>query len=103
MRRFLLSAALAGSQSMADTTNLGAYDVICTTNLMLMQADPIEAGGAIRLLPAWPRDWDVSFKLHAPGKTTVECVYWGGEIVSLRVMPESREKDVQVPQWAGSP
>lgn len=77
-------------------------NLLNTTNLMLMQADPIEAGGAIRLLPAWPRDWDVSFKLHAPGKTTVECVYRGGEIVSLRVMPESREKDVQVPQWAGS-
>ena len=42
-----------------------------TTQLMLLQSD----GDTIRLLPAWPKDWDVQFKLHAPRNTTVECVY----------------------------
>jgi hypothetical protein len=61
-----------------------------TTQLMLLQAD----GDAIRLLPAWPKQWDVQFKLHAPHGTTVECVYRGGRIEQLRVEPQSRRKDV---------
>ena len=35
---------------------------------MLMQT----VGDKIILLPAWPRDWDVDFKLHAPKQTIVE-------------------------------
>ncbi len=61
-----------------------------TTQLMLLQAD----GDVVRLLPAWPKRWDVHFKLHAPHATTVECVYRGGRIEQLRVEPESRRKDV---------
>lgn len=61
-----------------------------TTQSMVMQCD----GKQIRLLPAWPREWNVSFKLHAPYNTTVECVYMNGKIEKLRVAPESRKKDV---------
>jgi hypothetical protein len=50
----------------------------------------------ILLLPAWPRDWDVDFKLHAPNKTTVECEVKAGKIVKLKVTPESRRKNVVV-------
>jgi hypothetical protein len=71
-------------------------NLLNTTNLMLMQADSLEAGGQIRLLPAWPKTWNVSFKLHAPGNTTVECTYREGKVVSLHVVPESRAKDVKV-------
>jgi len=61
---------------------------------MLLQAD----GDKIRLLPAWPKDGDVSFKLHAPKNTTVECVYRKGRIESLKVTPEARRKDVIMPK-----
>ncbi len=71
-------------------------NLLNTTQLMLMQAEPIESGGAILLLPAWPKQWDVSFKLHAPGNTTVECTYRKGKVVTLRVTPEDRAKDVRV-------
>ncbi|MDD5706290.1 MAG: DUF5703 domain-containing protein, partial [Kiritimatiellae bacterium] len=56
----------------------------------LLQADD----GKIFLLPAWPKDWDVEFKLHAPRNTTVECVYRGGKVETLKVTPESRAQDV---------
>lgn len=65
--------------------------------LMLLQAEP-GPNGKIRLLPTWPKDWDVSFKLHAPGRTTVECVYRNGRIDTLKVTPASREKDIVGPQ-----
>ena len=61
-----------------------------TTQLMLLQSD----GDMIRLLPAWPKDRDVRFKLHAPRGTTVECVYRGGKIEQLKVEPASRRKDI---------
>lgn len=63
-----------------------------TTGLqeMLLQTD----GKKIFLLPAWPRDQDVHFKLHAPYNTTVEASVVNGKLQSLIVMPEERKKDV---------
>jgi len=61
---------------------------------MLMQTD----GRKIFLLPAWPKDWDVEFKLHAPHRTVVEGVYRDGKVVSLKVTPESRLQDVEMPK-----
>jgi len=57
---------------------------------MLLQTD----GGRILLFPAWPREWDVRFKLHAPFQTTVEGVYRGGRLEQLNVTPAGRERDV---------
>jgi len=59
---------------------------------MLLQTD----GARIMLLPAWPPDWDVDFKLHAPDQTTVEGTVRGGRLTSLTVNPESRRGDVEV-------
>lgn len=59
---------------------------------MLMQT----IGDQIVLFPAWPRDRDVHFKLHAPKNTSVECYLKGGELKKLKVLPESRLKDITV-------
>jgi len=61
-----------------------------TLQAMLLQSD----GEKIHLMPAWPEDWDVSFKLTAAKKTTVEVVYQNGRVTSLKVTPESRRKDI---------
>ena len=61
---------------------------------MLMQCE----GKEIRLLPAWPREWDADFKLHAPYRTVLEGKVRAGEIVELRVTPESRRPDVIIHQ-----
>jgi len=57
---------------------------------MVLQAE----GRKILLLPAWPKEWDVEFKLHASMKTTVEGVYRDGKLERLKVTPRSRAKDV---------
>lgn len=59
---------------------------------MLMQTD----GDRIILFPAWPKEKDVHFKLHAPKNTTVEATLKNGQVTSLIVMPESRRKDVVI-------
>lgn len=58
---------------------------------MLLQS----AGTRIFLLPAWPRDWDVEFRLHAPFATTVEGSLKEGKL-SYTIAPTTRQKDVVV-------
>jgi hypothetical protein len=59
---------------------------------MLLQS----IGDEILLFPAWPAEWDVDFKLHAPHKTTVEVSLRKGEITRLKLEPEYRKKDVLI-------
>ena len=63
------------------------------TQAMLLQSE----GDKIFLLPAWPTDWDVDFKLHAPRQTIVEATVRDGRLISLKVTPETRRKDVVLP------
>ena len=49
---------------------------------------------SILLLPAWPEEWDVSFKVHAPQKTVLRGEWKNGKMVRLEVTPERRKKDV---------
>lgn len=70
-----------------------------TFQAMVMQAEPVtgsEYDGKIYLLPAWPAEWDVKFKLHAPQRTTIEVEYRDGKIEKLDVQPASRREDVIV-------
>jgi len=55
-------------------------------------------GKKILLLPAWPKDWNCTFKLHSPYKTTVSGRVEGGKIQDLVVDPDSRKSDVIVRQ-----
>jgi hypothetical protein len=50
----------------------------------------------ILLFGAWPKDWNVNFKLHAPYQTVVQGVYRRGQLKKLKVTPGSRRKDVQI-------
>ncbi len=61
---------------------------------MLMQTD----GQRVFLFPAWPKEWDVDFKLHAPRQTIVEGSYQNGSMARLKVTPEARRADVQLLQ-----
>ena len=57
---------------------------------MLLQTDDKK----IMLFPAWPKNLDVHFKLHAPYQTTVEAILQNGELKMLEVLPKERAKDV---------
>jgi hypothetical protein len=59
---------------------------------MLMQTE----GKKIFLFPAWVKEWDVHFKLHAPYRTIVEGKLVNGKLVELKVTPKERMKDVVV-------
>jgi len=59
---------------------------------MLLQCE----GDEILVLPAWPKGWDVDFKLHAPKQTVVEGSVKNGELRQLIVTPADRRSDVVV-------
>jgi hypothetical protein len=65
-------------------------NILTSLQLMLIQS----VGDKIYLLPAWPKNWNVSFKLHAPKQTTIEGEYRDGKLSNLKVTPKSRLKDV---------
>jgi len=62
-------------------------------NTLQLMAFQIE-GDTIRILPSWPKEWDISFKFHAPKQTIVECIYKNGKIEKLEVIPQERMKDI---------
>jgi hypothetical protein len=69
--------------------NWGGSGMIGLQEMLMQTTD-----SSIILLPAWPKDWDVHFKLHAPDKTSVELMYKHGKMEKLVVSPESRRKDI---------
>jgi hypothetical protein len=73
--------------------------LLAAVQTMLLQCE----GDKIFVLPAWPSDWNVDFKLHAPSKTVVEGVFKEGRLLSLKVTPESRRADVVLPHSLTAP
>jgi alpha-L-fucosidase 2 len=66
--------------------------LLATVQALLLQTD----GRRIYLLPAWPRDWNCDFKLHAPYQTVIEGKVVEGKLVDVKVTPPSRAQDVVV-------
>lgn len=65
---------------------------------MLLAPEP-GPHGKLHLFAGWPPEWDVAFKLHAPGPTLVEGALRGGKLEALKVTPSSRAADVV--NWLG--
>ncbi|WP_456313949.1 DUF5703 domain-containing protein [Pseudomonas shirazensis] len=57
---------------------------------MLLQ----EANGKIYLFPAWPKDWNVHFKLHATQNTIIEVELQNGNTKIIKIIPKERQKDI---------
>jgi len=65
---------------------------------MLIQTE----GRKIFLFPAWPRSWNVSFKVWAPYRTTLEGELKEGRLLRLQVTPRIRRNDVVLPPYIKS-
>ena len=69
--------------------NWGGSGMIAMQEMLMQEAD-----GKIYLFPAWPREWDVRFRLHASQNTTVEAELKGGRVCNVKVTPAERERDI---------
>lgn len=57
---------------------------------MLLQYDTDE----VYLLPAWPEDWDVDFKLYAPANTVVIVSVKNGKIIQRKILGDKKESKI---------
>ncbi|MGF2411650.1 MAG: DUF5703 domain-containing protein [Ferruginibacter sp.] len=71
--------------------NLGGSGMIGLQEMLLQTDDK-----KILLFPAWPKNMDVHFKLHAPYNTTVEAELKNGKMIMLKVLPEERKADITI-------
>jgi alpha-L-fucosidase 2 len=46
----------------------------------------------VYLLPAWPKEWDVHFKVNTPNNTTIEGVYENGKMTKMETMPKEKNQ-----------
>jgi hypothetical protein len=53
-----------------------------------------DVDGALHVLPAWPDDLDVAFRLHAAAMTVVDVAYAGGVVARCDVTPAERATDI---------
>lgn len=63
--------------------------------MLIQSGDDGFTSTTIVLLPAWPCEWDVSFRLWGPLHTAVDVVYAGGKLLSLEVDPPTRRAAVK--------
>lgn len=54
--------------------NWGGSGMIGLQDMLVQQCEEV-----IYLFPTWPREWDVSFKLHLAGRTVIEAALRGGK------------------------
>lgn len=73
--------------------NWGGSGMIGMQEMLIQETDE----GKIYLFPAWPPEWDIDFKLHLSGNTTVEAAIENGIISKLKVLPAERTKDIILP------
>ncbi|MBS1748486.1 MAG: hypothetical protein JST63_01125 [Bacteroidetes bacterium] len=71
-----------------DQCHAGNY--INTIQAMLLQTNADD----VYLLPAWPKEWNVKFKLHIPGSKQIEAEWKNGEMVMVKRYPEPKSGEV---------
>ncbi|MEN2398983.1 DUF5703 domain-containing protein [Flavobacterium sp. MC2016-06] len=69
--------------------NWGGSGMIGMQEMLLQEAD-----GKIYLFPAWPKEWNVHFKLHASQNTIIEAEIVNGKSKIIKVIPEEKTKDI---------
>lgn len=78
----------AGHDYEPDFDNGGAGQMILQS--MLLQ----QRGEKILLFPAWPKEWNVDFRLMAANQTVITGSYQNGKLEKLSVTPPERAADV---------
>ncbi|MEI8006442.1 MAG: DUF5703 domain-containing protein [Bacteroidota bacterium] len=69
--------------------NWGGSGMIALQECLLQTIDSL-----LYVMPTWPPEWNVDFKLHAPEKTTVEATAQGRKLMKMKVVPAARKSDV---------
>ena len=84
-----------GADSVPDWDHFGSGSI--ALQRMLAQESGISSPKSqIYLLPAWPAEWDVDFKLHLSGGAVLTGTVKDGKLVTWDITPAERKVDVVV-------
>lgn len=67
----------------------GAVAMIALQRMLLHYNDD-----EIHLLPAWPKDWDVDFRLHTPNSTVISISVKNGEVIQSTMEPDNNDSKI---------
>ena len=71
--------------------NWGGSGMIAVQEMMMQEVDD-----TLYLFPAWPKEWDVRFKLRASRGTTVEAELRRGKVINVNVSPARNKEKIVV-------
>ncbi len=78
------------------TDGVPDFDHFGSGSIALQRMLVQEGNGKIYLLPAWPTEWDVDFKLHLMHNAVLTGTVKEGKLVKWDCTPQSRKSDVVV-------
>jgi len=78
------------------TDGIPDWDHFGSGSIALQRMLAQEGNGKIYLLPAWPSEWDVDFKLHLSGGTVLTGTVKDGKLEKWDITPAARKRDVVV-------
>ena len=78
------------------TDGVPDFDHFGSGSIALQRMLAQEGNGKIFLLPAWPAEWDLDFKLHLEGGVVLTGTVTDGTIVRWDCTPAARKADVVV-------
>ena len=71
--------------------NWGGSGMIAVQEMLMQEVDD-----TLYLFPAWPKEWDVRFKLRASRGTTVEAELRRGKVINVNVSPARNKEKIVV-------
>ena len=71
--------------------NWGGSGMIAVQEMLMQEVDD-----TLYLFPAWPKEWDVRFKLRASRGTTVEAELRRGKVINMNVSPARNKEKIVV-------
>ncbi len=78
------------------TDGVPDFDHFGSGSIALQRMLAQEGQGKIYLLPAWPAEWDVDFKLHLQRGVVLTGTVKDGKLVTWDIKPKARKADVVV-------
>ena len=71
--------------------NWGGSGMIAVQEMLMQEVDD-----TLYLFPAWPKEWDVRFRLHASRSTVVEAELRRGKVINVHVTPARAPANIVV-------
>jgi len=76
----------------------GCVACVALQRMIVQRELPPFGDGKLRLLPAWPKDWNLDFKLHVAGGLSVEGSFKDGKLEGFACSHELPEGSVEIPK-----